>query len=88
MLKTMDNQKKIIEEQSEKETTIPFFKWHYKLNDTNGEYEFESIELSNGKKDLESLLKAVHRSTGSKDIVIGEKILKRIARGMSMMSQI
>jgi len=83
MLKKVDDQKKIIEEKSEQETTIPFFKWSYKWNDTRGEYEFESIELSNGRKDLESLLKAVQRSTGSKDIVIGEKILKSIARGMS-----
>src|SRR5271170_4713728 len=62
----------------------PFLEWNVKLNEKTGEHEFVSIELSDGSKvDRDSIKTALKRTTGTADVAIGEKILNKIARGMT-----
>jgi hypothetical protein len=62
----------------------PFLEWKFKLNEETGKHEFVSIELSDGSKiDQDSLKAALKRTAGTADVAIGEKILNKIARGMT-----
>jgi hypothetical protein len=62
----------------------PFLKWKHKLNEETGQYEFESIELSDGNEiNTDNLQQALKRATGTSDIAMGEKILNKVARGMT-----
>ena len=57
----------------------PFFKWNYKFNEETGKNEFDSLQLSNGTSlDIESLYGALKRATGTSDLAIGERILKKL----------
>lgn len=62
----------------------PFLEWKYEFNERTGKHEFESVALSDGSKvDQNSLKEALKRSTGTSDVMIGERILNKTARGMS-----
>ncbi|MBM3197043.1 MAG: hypothetical protein FJZ61_03575 [Chlamydiae bacterium] len=62
----------------------PFLEWNAKLNEKTGEHESVSIELSDGSTvDRDSIKAALKRTTGTADVVIGEKILNKVARGMT-----
>jgi hypothetical protein len=74
------------QQNSEQEiNTIPFLRWKFKYNEETGENEFESIEFSDNSPLSEQLLKtAVKNATGTTDLAVGDKILNKVARGMSM----
>lgn len=61
-----------------------FLEWKFQLNEKTGELEFDSAELSDGSPlGEESFKKAIKRATGTSDPIIGERILKKVARGLS-----
>lgn len=63
----------------------PFIRWKYKSNEMTGENEFDSISLSDDSPLTEKKLKtAVKNATGASNLAIGDKILNKIARGMTM----
>ncbi|MGE0631263.1 MAG: hypothetical protein AB7H48_00830 [Parachlamydiales bacterium] len=67
-------------------TTVPepFLEWKFKHNEDTGEYEFDSIELSDGSKiNQDNFRGALKRAFGTTDAAVGEKILNKIARGMT-----
>lgn len=67
------------EEQSEN-----FLSWNFQPNEETGELEFKSIELSDGTPFTEeNFKKAIKRVSGTSDPIVGERILKKIARGLS-----
>lgn len=73
------------QQQIEKTDPGPFIRWNYKYNEETGENEFESIELSDNSPLSEQAFKtAVRNATGTSDLAVGDKILNRVARGMSM----
>ena len=54
------------------------------MNEKTGQLEFESIKLSDGAPLTEANFKnAVKRASGSSDPIIGERIIKKVARGLS-----
>lgn len=62
----------------------PFLEWEYEQNEKTQEYEFKRISLSDGSKINEQKLRsAVKRATGTTDLIIGEKILRKNAKGMT-----
>ena len=63
----------------------PFLRWNYKSNEETGEKELDSITLSD-KSTLtgQKLTTAIKDATGTSDLVVGEKILNKVARGMTM----
>jgi hypothetical protein len=62
----------------------PFLEWKYEFNEETGKHEFKSIELSDGSKnDMDNLKGALRRATGTNDVTVGEKILNKVARGMT-----
>jgi hypothetical protein len=62
----------------------PFLEWKYTFDEKTGNSKFKSIELSDGSSPSpHSLIQALKRSTGTTDARIGEKILHKVARGMS-----
>ncbi len=62
----------------------PFFKWNYKLNQITGKNEFDSVELSDGTPaDIHGLQRALKRATGTSDLRTGERILNKVAYGMT-----
>lgn len=71
--------------QVEQKDPSPFIRWNYKYNEDTGEEEFESIELSdNTPLNDETLKTAVKNAAGTSDLAVGDKILNKVARGMSM----
>ncbi len=66
----------------------PFLEWKHKFSEETGQIEFDSLHLSDGSTlNQTNFTEAVKRATGTSDLVIGERILKKIARGMSSESQ-
>ncbi|MBS0620838.1 MAG: hypothetical protein JSS61_05220 [Verrucomicrobia bacterium] len=62
----------------------PFLQWKFKRNEDTGEYEFDSIGLSDGSKvNLDNFQRALKISVGTTDGAVGEKILNKISRGMT-----
>ncbi|MGC1879254.1 MAG: hypothetical protein WA678_07760 [Rhabdochlamydiaceae bacterium] len=62
----------------------PFLEWKYELNEETGKHKFKSIGLSDGSKiDTDNLKGALKRATGANDVAVGEKILNKVARGMT-----
>lgn len=62
----------------------PFLEWKYELNEETGKHVFKSIELSDKSKvDVQSLRKALKRTTGTSDPPVGERIINSIACGMT-----
>ncbi|MCB1181223.1 MAG: hypothetical protein KDK55_04295 [Chlamydiia bacterium] len=69
----------------EQKDPSPFIRWNYKYNEDTGEEEFESIELSdNTPLNDETLKTAVKNAAGTSDLAVGDKLLNKVARGMSM----
>lgn len=66
------------------EDDSPFLKWEYQLNKKTGKEEFNSVQLSDDS-DLnpKSFKKALKKSTGTSNPVVGEKILHKIASALS-----
>lgn len=61
-----------------------FLVWKYKLNEETQKNELDSIKLSNGKElDADSLISAFKSATGTSNLVVGEKIMQKIAYGMA-----
>ena len=61
-----------------------FLEWKFQFNEKTGELEFESAELSDGSPlTEESFKKAIKTASGTSDPIIGERILKKVARGLS-----
>ncbi|MDN3506508.1 MAG: hypothetical protein P0S96_04695 [Simkaniaceae bacterium] len=61
-----------------------FIEWKFQLNEKSGELEFESAELSDGSTlNEENFKKAIKKASGTSDPIIGERILKKVARGLS-----
>lgn len=76
---------KQISQQSE---TAPFLEWKYTFNPETAEIEFDSIKLSDGSLLDEAKAKiALKQATGSSDPLIGERILKTIAKGLASESR-
>ncbi|NGX60385.1 MAG: hypothetical protein KR126chlam3_01558 [Chlamydiae bacterium] len=62
----------------------PFLEWKFQFNECTENYEFTTIELSDGSTlDQQSAEDAFKRATGSSDLLVGEKILRNIAFGMT-----
>ncbi len=62
----------------------PFLKWKYKFNQETGKNEFDSLQLSDGSPlDIHSLYGAFKRATGTSEVAIGERILNKVAYGMT-----
>lgn len=82
----MKNKQPILKQpQVEQTDPRPFIRWNYKYNEETGEEEFESIELSdNTPLNDETLKTAVKNAAGTSDLAVGDKILNKVARGMSM----
>ena len=76
-------QQKSVEMDSKKENKAPFLKWKYKFNETSGKKEFQSLELSDGTRDTEKIVEALHQASGSFDPLIAERILTDVAYGLS-----
>lgn len=69
---------------TDSETPTPFLEWNFQFNDETGELEFDSLQLSDDTKICgESLKKALKKASGATDPKVGERILKKIARGLS-----
>lgn len=63
----------------------PFLRWNYKSNEETGKKELDSITLSdNSTLTGQKLTTAIKNATGTSDLVIGEKILNKMSRGMTM----
>src|ERR1700722_16719460 len=63
----------------------PFLRWNYKSNEETGEKELDSITLSDKSTlTVQKLTTAIKDATGTSDLVVGEKILNKVARGMTM----
>lgn len=78
-IKQVQNQ---IEEASK---VAPFLQWKYKKNEETGENELDSITLSDKSSLTEQKLRiAIKNATGTSDLAIGEKILNKVSRGMTM----
>ena len=73
---------------SPKNEPEPFFEWRYKINEKTGESEFDALQLSDGSSlTPTNFQEVVKRTTGASDLAIGERIIKKIARGMSAEKQ-
>jgi hypothetical protein len=65
--------------------SAPFLHWKFKLNEKTGQNEFDTITLSDDSVLTEKKIKtAVKNATGSSNLAIGDKILNKVARGMTM----
>lgn len=63
----------------------PFLQWKCKFNEATGQNEFDTITLSDDSMLNEQKIKiALKNATGTSDLTIGDKILKKVARGMTM----
>lgn len=61
-----------------------FIEWNFELNRESGELEFKSAELSDGTPVTEeSFTKAIKKAAGTSNPQVGERILKKIATGLS-----
>lgn len=62
----------------------PFLEWHCKFNEKTGQNDLETLSLSDGSDIKEENLKSIlKKATGTSNLTAGEKILRKIARGMS-----
>jgi len=62
----------------------PFLEWKYEFNEGTGKHECKSVELSDGSTvDKNSLKRVLKRTTGTSNVMVGERILNKAARGMS-----
>ena len=69
---------------SNREDDCPILKWKYQRNEKTGKEELHSIQLSDGSKlNPESLKKALKKSSGTSNPIIGERILNKIALALS-----
>jgi len=61
-----------------------FIEWNFEFNPESGELEFKSAELSDGTPVTEeSFTKAIKKAAGTSNPQVGERILKKIATGLS-----
>ncbi len=62
----------------------PFLEWQFKVDDKTGNKELTSIQLSNGSKpSTENVNKALKEAFGTPDPKIGERILNKVAKGLT-----
>ena len=61
----------------------PYIRRKYKLHEKSGHYEVETVLSDGSDLNPHTFKAAVKRATGATDPIIGEEILKRIARGFS-----
>lgn len=62
----------------------PFLKWKFEINEDTGVSEFKTVEMSDGSKLSEKkIADAMKRASGVDDLAVGERILNKIARGLS-----
>lgn len=62
----------------------PFLKWKFEINEDTGASEFKTVEMSDGSKLSEKKISdAMKRASGVDDLAVGERILHKIARGLS-----
>ncbi len=62
----------------------PFLKWKFEINEDTGVSEFKTVEMSDGSKLSEKkIADAMKRASGADDLAVGERILHKIARGLS-----
>jgi hypothetical protein len=62
----------------------PRFEWKYKVNEKTGKLEFDTLKLSDGSHlDGEKFKAVMKQTTGTSDVLMGEKILKQAALGLS-----
>lgn len=83
--KQLDNvQQEKIQRSNQQLGSEPFLEWKFKTNEETGKSEFDSIHLSDGSKlRSESVKDVFKRTTGSSNLIVGERILKKIAQGLS-----
>jgi len=82
----IDAQTNLISKMEKKSEVVskPFLEWKFRVNEETGEKEFDTISLSDGSQiNHNNVSEALERATGTSDIRIGERILKKIAKGMS-----
>lgn len=73
------------QQQDQANTQSPFLRWQFKFNKATGQNEFDTITLSNDDTLSEQKIKtALKNATGTTDLAIGDKILNKVARGMTM----
>lgn len=61
-----------------------FIEWNFQINEKTGQLDFKSAKLSDGTPLTEKSFKsALQRASGTSDPIIGERILKKVARGLS-----
>ncbi len=74
------------QQQSDQETKQdPFLRWKFKFNEKTGQNEFDTITLSDDSDLSEQKIKtALKKATGTSDLAIGDKILNKVDRGMTM----
>lgn len=83
----MNPERQINKKQSQSQDVDPgpYLQWNFKFNEVTGKNEFQSITLSDGSPVSEETAKAaMKKASGTSDLVLGEKILKKIAYGMTM----
>jgi len=62
----------------------PFLEWKFKYNENTGEQEFDLIQMSDGSKlNEENFIRAMQKASGTSDPKIGERVVKKVARGLS-----
>lgn len=84
MSKKIQNKNQLPQSTTSKIEPQPFLEWKYRFNPQTAETELESIKLSDGSSLDEATIKTVLiQASGSPDPLIGEKILKNIAYGLS-----
>lgn len=73
---------------SNKDNDSPFLQWKYQFNEKTDKEEFNSIQLSDATElNPESVKKALKKSSGTSNPVIGEKILHKTASALSKNSK-
>lgn len=62
----------------------PFIEWKFKYNEKTGKQEFDLIQMSDGSEiNEETFIKAIQKASGTPDPKVGERIVKKVARGLS-----
>ncbi len=78
------NNKQNISTESTDTVPEPFLEWTFQLNDETGELEPDMLQFSdNTEVCRESFRRALKKASGAADPKVGEKIITKIARGLS-----
>ena len=84
MDQNQDKKQNTLTDLTDTDSPTPFLEWKSQFNDETGKLELDSLQLSDDTQACkESLKKALKKASGTTDPKVGERILKKIARGLS-----